>query len=178
VIRRIVTFLQRLGRDEQGVAAVETALVGTVILACLFNVIEVGRYAYTAMQVTAASQAGAQAAITFCEPGQTPVTTECDGASAAIQVAAQSTSLGNAVTLDGAVDEGWYCVTSQRTLHRVASATGEAPSDCDDVGQPSGPPSLYVRIDVTTDFEPIFPGLTIVASFPETIGRTAWMRVK
>lgn len=178
MIRRIATFLQRLGRDERGVAAVETALVGTVFLAALFNVIEVGRYAYTAMQVTAASQAGAQAAVTFCKPDETPVTTECAGASAAIQVAAQSTSLGYDVTLDGPLDEGWYCVTSQNTLYKVAAATGEAPDNCDDVGQPSGPPALYVRVQVTTTFEPIFPGLTIVTSFPETIGRTAWMRVK
>lgn len=178
MIRRIAAFLQRLDRDERGVAAVETALVGTVFLAALFNVIEVGRYAYTSMQVTAASQAGAQGAVTFCAPNEAPVTTKCAGASAAIQVAAQSTSLGNSVTLDGPLEEAWYCVSSQRTLSRVADATAEAPDNCDDVGQPSGSPAMYVRVKVTTGFEPIFPGLTIVESFPETIKRTAWMRVK
>lgn len=178
MIRRISTFLQGLGRDERGVAAVETALVGTVILAGLFNVIEVGRYAYTSMQVTSASQAGAQATLVHCEPGDTPVTTECAGVTAAVEIAAKATSLGNQVQLDGALDEGWYCVTGQQTLQKVATASEEAPSDCDDEGLPSGPPSLYVRVRVTSPFEPIFPGLTIVASFPETINRTAWMRVK
>lgn len=177
-MRRLGDFLRRFDRDDRGVAAIETALVGSVLLVALFNVIEVGRYAYTAMQVTAASQAGAQAALVGCEPAETPVTTKCPGVSAAIEVAAQSGSLGNRVSLSGPVLEGWYCVTAQRTLQFVAAASSsDVPSDCDDEGLPSGPPALYIRVQVTTAFEAIFPGLTIVQSFPETIGRTSWMRL-
>lgn len=178
MIRKIATFLQGLGRDERGVAAIETALVGTVFLAALFNVVEVGRYAYTSMQVTSASQAGAQAAIVHCEPGDTPVTTECPGVTAAVEIAAKATSLGSQVRLDGALEEGWYCLTGQQTLQQVSSIGAEPPADCDDEGLPSGSPALYVRVRVTSSFEPIFPGLTIVAQFPDTITRTAWMRVK
>jgi hypothetical protein len=178
VTGRFGDLLRRFGRDDRGVAAVETALVGSIFLVCLFNVIEVGRYAYTAMQVTAASQAGAQATIVNCKPEQTPVTTKCAGVAAAAEVAARSGSLGNDVSLDGPLDEAWYCITSQKTLQSVAIVGGMPPSDCDDVHLPSGAPALYVRVRVVADFEPIFPGLTIVQSFPETIERTSWMRVK
>jgi hypothetical protein len=177
MIRRLGAFLRGFGRDDRGVAAVETALVGSIFLVSLFNVIEVGRYAYTAMQVTAASQAGAQAAIVNCEPEETPVTTKCPGVTAAIQVAAQSGSLGNDVTLDGPIEEAWYCVTSQKTLQSVGSVGGTPPSDCDDVSLPSGSPALYVRVRVVAEFEPLFPGLTFVQTFPESIQRTGWMRV-
>lgn len=178
MIRRLGDALRRFDRDDRGVAAIETALVGSVFLVALFNVIEVGRYAYTTMQVTAASQAGAQMAIVGCKPDQTPVTTNCPGVTAAIEIAAQSGSLGNHVTLNGPISEGWYCVTGEKTLQYVAAASSEPPSDCEENDLPSGPPSLYVRVQVTTEFEALFPGLTIVQTFPDSIGRTSWMRVR
>lgn len=178
MIRRLASFLRRFDRDDRGVAAIETALVGTVILAGLLNVVEVGRYAYTTMQVNAASQAGAQALIVSCGPSDTPVTENCDDVEGAVETAIAGTSLGDKVELDGALDEGWYCISDDKTLEKVAAASAPKPSNCDDEDMPTGPAALYVKVKVATAFAPIFPGLTIAESFPDEITKTAWMRVQ
>ena len=170
-------LLRGFAEDQRGVAAVEMALVGTFLAGALLNVVEVSRYAYMSSQVTAATQAGAQAAIITCEPGETPVTLNCPAAAAAINQAIHGSSLGAHVGLQGGLTEGWYCVTSNSTLQFMVAATATKPVDCSAAGVPAGTPSLYLRVRTTYTYEPIFPGLTITESFPAAIVRTAWMRM-
>lgn len=168
--------MSRFGGDTRGVAAVEMALVGGVLAGALMNVAEVGRYAHVATQVTAAGQAAAQAALVRCDPDDTPVTLRCDGVGSAVATAIRGTSLGETVTLHGAPSEGWYCVNAQGRLQKVADADDE-PGDCEAAGG-EGAPGLYFSLQVQHTYEPLFPGLTLAETFPDTIVRSAWMRLK
>lgn len=170
-------FLSRFAADARGVAAIELALVGTLVMGALLNVVEVGRYAYITAQVNAASQAGAHAAIVTCTTTKVPVTVACEAAPDKIEAAIAGTSLGEAVTLDGALHEGWYCVNSQGALQHMAPATDVRPQNCGGAGAASGKAALYLRVRTAYNFEPVFPGLTITETFPDRIVRTAWMRM-
>lgn len=171
-----MTFLRAFGADRRGVAAVEAALVGGFLVGAMFNVAEISRYAYVSMQVLTAGQAGAQAAIITCDPPETPVTTNCPDAAAAIQTAITGTSLGSEVALHGGLTEGWYCVNPEGVLEHVAAANAK-PANCTDAGVPGGKPSLYLSLRVAYEFEPIFPGLTLAEAFPQTIVKSAIMRM-
>lgn len=165
-----------LRRDERGVAAIEAAFVGSLLVGALMNVVEVSRYAYVTAQVAAATQAGAQAAAMTCDTTKAPATTKCAGLQTAVDTAIQGTSLGEAVALDGALQEGWYCVTAQGALH-YESAAGSPPSTCSDIAVTDSKPGLYLRVRTKYTYQPIFPGLTIAATFADEINRTAWMRM-
>ena len=171
-----MTFLRAFGNDRRGVAAVEAALIGGFLVVAMFNVAEVSRYAYISMQVLTASQAGAQAAIITCDPPETPVTINCPEAPAAIAAAITGTSLGAAVALQGGLAEGWYCVNLEGVLQRMGGPTAK-PVNCTAAGVPGGAPSLYLSLRVAYPFEPIFPGLTLVETFPRTIVKSAMMRM-
>ena len=175
---RIRPMLSRFAADARGVAGIEMALVGTLVIGALLNVVEVGRYAYTTAQVAAASQAGAHAALVTCDPTEVPVATNCTGAAARIQTAIQGTSLADAVALDGPLVEGWYCVNQQGGLQLMAAGSEPKPQDCADAGTPSARPAFYLRVRAAHDYEPIFPGLTLTETFPDIIVRTAWMRMR
>ena len=170
-------FLRRFGGDERGVAALETALIGSILVAALLNVVEVGRYAYLSTQITAATQAGAHAAIVTCEPNETPVTINCPGVNAAITASIQGGSAGNHITLHGAVSERWYCLTSSGALQDMAAANAR-PSNCTAAGDPAQQAALYLRVQTQYTYEPIFPGLTLADTFDTTIIKTAWMRLR
>ena len=161
--------------DERGIAAVEVALVGALLTTALFNVVEVGRYTYVAGQVAAASQAGAQAALVTCTTTQTPVTSNCPSVGTAITAALQGTTLGSSVTQLGSLSERWYCVNAAGALQDMAAAANK-PANCSASGG-SGVPGLYVTVQATFTYQPIFPGLTIVNALPATVTRSAWMRV-
>jgi Flp pilus assembly pilin Flp len=168
--------LRRFADDERGVAAVEMALIGTLLAGALMNVAEISRYAYLAMEVDAAAQAGAQAAVVKCDPAETPITINCPEADDEIETAISGTSLGQGVTLEEPIDEAWYCLNGEGALQKVSPA-GSKPSDCSQAGAPNGRPGLYVRLRTTFTYEPIFPGLTLVEALPETITRSAMMRL-
>ena len=161
--------------DERGIAAVEVALVSALLTTALFNVVEVGRYAYVASQVSAASQAGAQAALVTCSATQTPITSNCSAAVSAITTALQGTTLGAGITQHGSLTERWYCVNSGGGLQDMAAAANK-PSNCAAAGG-SGLPGLYVTVEARYTYQPIFPGLTIVAALPATVTKSAWMRM-
>lgn len=171
-----MTWLTSFTRDERGVAALEGAMIGSILVGALFNVVEVSRYAYITTQVAAASQAGAQAAIVTCDTVKTPVTINCPAAPAAIELAVHGTSLGGAVEQATALQEGWYCLDLSGVL-QLMSAANAKPTDCTAAGVPGGLPSLYLQVRVAYEFSPIFPGLTLTEAFPSTIARTAWMRM-
>lgn len=172
---RLGDNLRGLAADERGVAAIEMALVGSLLVAAVMNVVEVSRYAYVSTQVAAATQAAAQAAIIECPTSATPVTTNCTGLDHAVAVAIEGTSLGDEVSLKGSLSEGWYCLTGKSGLQKMSNA-GSPPGDCSGAGLAGDKPGLYLRVATTYAYEPIFPGLTITEAFPKAIVRTAWMR--
>jgi Flp pilus assembly protein TadG len=169
--------MRRILTDQSGVAAVEFALVGSLLVGALFNVAEVSRYAYLAIQVSAASQAGAQGAIVACDTQHIPATINCPGVATAVNTALHSTSLGNNISLVGGLQEDWYCVsTTTHALQQVGDAAHK-PANCAAAGDATASAGLYMRVNVTYHYDAMFPGLTIAAAFPPNITRSAWMRM-
>lgn len=169
-------FPGRFAADERGIAAVEMSVVGALLATALMNVAEVGRYAYIAAEVAAASQAGAQVILTTCDTLHTPITLACPDSQSAIVTATQGTSLGADLKIKTPVNEGWYCLKDDGTL-KFEGKADEKPEDCGDVGEPQQRAELYVQVTASYDYQPMFPGLTLAQAFPGQISRTAWMRV-
>lgn len=174
---RAIRFLARFRAAADGAAAVEMALVSSLLAGALMNVAEVGRYAYTVTQVINASQAGVQIALARCAADKTPVTLKCPDVEDMAESAVESTSLGSQVTIQGGLVEAWYCVGSDGALQQVATAAQNKPADCSAAGEKGRKPGLYVSVEVSHPYEPLFPGLTLVESLPDTIVRSARMRV-
>lgn len=170
-------LLARFAAAADGAAAVEMALVGSILAGALLNVAELGRYAYTTTQVVNASQAGVQMALSRCAADKTPVTLKCPGVEDLVESAVRSTSLGGQVSVKGELAEAWYCVVGDGELEEIAPAEEGKPRDCEDVGEKDRTPGLYLSVEVAHPYAPLFPGLTIVERFPETIVRSARMRV-
>jgi Flp pilus assembly pilin Flp len=165
---RMRAMLGDLRADERGVAAIETGLVGTILIAMLLNVIEVSRYAYISTQVNAATQAAVQAAVVACDTNHSPVLANCPALSEAVSTAMHGTSLGDDVALQDNMSERWYCVSANDKLEQA----GGASSTC----SAGGKPALYLKIRTTYPYRPLFPGLTIAEAFSDSIQHTAWMR--
>jgi Flp pilus assembly protein TadG len=171
-------MFSRLIRDQDGAAAIETALIGSMFVALVLNTVEIGRYGFHSMQLANATQAGAQAAVTICDPeDQTPVTTKCTALTSAVTAAVKSSSLGTAVNLNGSPTEGWYCVTAAKTLMAVGSLNSK-PANCSAAGDVNARPGLYLQVNTSYTYAPMFPGMTLAATFPTALTRTSWMRVK
>src|SRR5579871_6666469 len=98
-VQRMVPHLWRQGAERSGGAGVEFALVLPFLLVPIVNVPDVAIYSYQSMEVNAAAQAAADAALVTCgQTGMVPATTSCTGLTAAETAAAQRTSLGTGVT--------------------------------------------------------------------------------
>ncbi len=162
--------------DERGVAAIEMALLVGIVAGALLNVAEVGRYLYSSAAVAAATQAGGQAALAQCPPDRTPATINCEGLSSAVTAAIRGGSLQQRVSLYGALQEGWYCIDQQGSLVSVGSL-GNRPGDCSGAGDPASQPVLYLRVRTQFTYQPMFPGVTVVDALPQTLLRSAWMRM-
>jgi len=171
-------WVSRFRSDERGVATVEMGIIGVMLMVALMNAVDVGRYAFETGEVNAAAQAGAQAAYVACDPTHTPATLNCPDLEDAVTAAIEATRLGSAVTLKEPVAEAYYCVDTGRELQRVAGASSK-PLTCSGVANAAAnaTPSLYLQVQVTHAFEPMFPGLTIAQTFAPAIVRTAWMRM-
>lgn len=174
---RRARFLRRFGAATEGVAAVEMALVSSILAGALMNVAEMGRYAYTTTQVINASQAGVHMALAQCAADKTPVTLKCPEVDDLVASAIRSTSLGSQVTVQGDLVEAWYCVGSDGELEEVATVAEKKPRDCEEAGDRDRAPGLYLTVEVAHTYEPVFPGLTLAETFPETIVRSARMRL-
>lgn len=96
---RVAPHVMRLGRAERGAAALEFAMVGSIFVVLLLNVVDFALVIWARMEVNYAAEAGAQAAFKTCASGTMPATANCANLSTAVATAAQSTSLGTAVTL-------------------------------------------------------------------------------
>ena len=162
--------------DRRGGAAIEFAAVGSVLALLGANVAEVGRYAFLSNEVAAATQSGAEAALVACDPAHTPATTNCPSLSSAVTTAIQGTSLASNVSLAANIAEGYYCLNTVNVLTYMGDVAHN-PADCSTVGNPTLKSVLYLQIQTTYAYQPIFPGLTIANTFPANITRTSWMRI-
>jgi hypothetical protein len=179
MLSRYQAALRLFCHDTRGVAAIEMALVGMMLILGVLNVVDFGIYAYKKMQVADAAQVGAQAAWKTCYlSSMLPVTQNCPPLNGAITNAIQSTSLGTAVTLtSGYPQEGYYCVNGSGTLQAVGSLASP-PADCSAVGNAGVAPGDYIQVAVTYGYASVFPNLTVMAALGITsITTTAWMRV-
>jgi Flp pilus assembly protein TadG len=170
----IGSALHRFRRDERGVAAVEMALITGVFAVATMNAVEVGRYAYVLMEAEQATQTGAEAALVTCDAQHVPATQACPNLNGAVTTAIHGTSLGSAVSLNGAIGEGYYCVNASGALV-FASDLSSKPANCSAFGNASVAPALYLQVRTRYAYAPIFPGLTVVKS--TSIQKTAWMRM-
>jgi Flp pilus assembly protein TadG len=173
---RALAHMRRFGRDEGGMAAVEMSLISGVFAVALFNAIEVGRYAYVLMEAEQATQAGAEAAFVACDSQHVPATQNCPGLNSAVTTAIQGTSLGNHVTLNGAISEGYYCINASNALV-WASDVSSKPSDCSAFGNAGLAPVLYLQVHTSYTYAPIFNSFTIGSTFPTAVQKTSWMRM-
>jgi Flp pilus assembly protein TadG len=167
-----------LAADTRGAAAVEFALIAGMLIIGLFNTIDLARYLYTSMEVSNATQMAAQSVWQTCDVAHLPASTKCSGWSTAATTAAQSTSLGTAVTLaTGSPSEGYYCVNGSGALVRV-SDVNSAPSDCSGVGNATAKPADYVAVSTSYTYTPLFPALNVSGTLPTPITDSTLMRMQ
>jgi len=182
-IRTMVAFsgkLRLFGADARGVAGIEFAITGLLLVIGLLNAVDVGYYAYRRMEVENAAEVGAQAAWNTCTNPQNPMlpaTVKCSPSpmNAAITSAIQSTTLGTAVSLaSGYPTEGYYCVNSSNALQYQGSVSSP-PTAC----STGATPGDYLQVGVTYPYQPLFPGLISVMSVSgvTSITKTSWMRM-
>ena len=180
MLKQARSMLALFRRDPKGVAAVEFALSGAILVFGLLNTVNLGYYVYRRMEVENAAQVGAQAAWSTCYDPSTmlPATQNCPGLNKAITASIQSTSLGNAVSLaSGFPVEGYYCVNSSNALQSVGSLSNK-PSDCSAAGRPNASPGDYIQVGVTYNYLPLFPGATVMSAWGiSSITMTSWMRL-
>lgn len=176
--------------DRLGAAAVEFVLWCAVLVIPILSAIDIGYYAYQRMQVDLAAQAAAQAAFHSCDPmTQLPAASKCNSVVMNMTTAAQSTSLGNSVTLASPPTEGYYCVNSANqmvlmgTLVQIVQDGGTGPTvpnpfTCSGVVSGStSSPGDYISVTVTHSFQPIFVGISVANLLSTEIHRTVWMRL-
>lgn len=172
--------------DTHGAAAAEFVLWLAVLIIPLLSVVDLGVFAFQKMQLEIASQASVQTAWRLCDTqAKLPATENCTGLTSAIAVAAQSTSLGAAVTVaSGSPVEGYYCTNTSNVLQAVTStwtvgATPPAkPANCSAaVPSSKATPGDYIQVTVNYTYAPVFTGVSIASLLPSTITRTAWMRL-
>jgi len=162
--------------DERGVAAIEFAIFSILLFTSLSNVTDVAIYIYQRMQVENATEIAAQMALKTCAT-QLPATTNCANLVTAVTTAMQSTSLGTAITLQAnSPSEGYYCINTSSALQWVHDVTSK-PADCTAAGTPALRPGDYITIATTFTYTPIFARLSVAATFPTPITKTAIMRL-
>jgi hypothetical protein len=162
--RRREGLLRRLGIDRQGASAIEFALIGSIFIVLLLNVVDFAMLIWSRMQVDYAAAAAAQAAYNTCSLQPMPATANCPTLTTVAETAARSTSLGNAVSLAGGSPiEEYYC-TSGTILTLVATYPTQRPANCSGVAgsDPAAPPGDYVTVNVNYTFTPLFAGLSLV----------------
>jgi hypothetical protein len=170
--------LRRFGADARGVAAIEFAIIGLMLVIGLLNAVDVGYYAYQRMEVENAAEGGAQAAWKTCNNLTTtmlPATVNCPGLNAAITTAIQSTSLTPPPSLaSGYPAENYYCVNASNALI-LQGPVSSPPTNC----STGVAPGDYLQVGVTYPYKPLFPGLISVMSVlgVTSITKTSWMRM-
>ena len=169
--------LKRFAKCERGAAAIEFAFIGGFMCVAMLNTADLTVYFFNRMQVQTATEMGVQAAWKTCDQTMLPATTKCPNLATAVTTAIQSTSLGNAITLvTSPPTEGYYCVTGSNILQYVSDVSTK-PADCTAAGVPTATPGDYISVQTSFPYKPLFPGLTVTSTLPNTITRTAWIRL-
>jgi Flp pilus assembly protein TadG len=188
-------------RDPRGNAAVEFALVVGIFAIALPSVVDVGIYAYDAMQVRNSAQAGVQAMWAVCKQLPATDSTACPTASAALTQAVQRTTLSSAVTVSN-VKEGYYCTDSSGALLNAvlnssntnadtntntgdfSTASGlrgkvpSPPTNCNNVtNAKTTSPGNYISVTVSYTYTPVFRRVSVASLLGTTITSAAWMRL-
>ena len=169
-----------LKTDERGASALEFAIFAGILAFGLLNTADISIYIYKRMQVENATEMAAQAAWKACDPskGYLPATLSCPNLTTAITQAAQSTALGNQVTIaTGSPQEGFYCLNDAGALQHIANASLNPPADCSSTGLPGQQPGDYIRVTTSFSYAPLFPGVTVAGVFPTPIMKTSMMRL-
>jgi len=168
--------------DRRGAAAAEFALVLSLLVIPILNVVDFGIYVFQRMELDNATQVAAQTAFATCNtPANLPATpnnyANCSSLPAAVTTAVRSTPLGNAVTVT-ATNEGYYCVnTSTSALVSVGTFPGTKPTDCSSVGSSADKPGDYIQITASYSYSPLFAGVSVADLLTTPIVRTAWVRL-
>ncbi|HEY6018537.1 MAG TPA: TadE/TadG family type IV pilus assembly protein [Candidatus Paceibacterota bacterium] len=172
--------LTALPSDQRGASALEFAIFAGILAFAVLNTADISIYIYKRMQLENATEMAVQAAWKACDPslGYLPATTSCPNLTTTITQAAQSTTLGPQVTIQGGSPvEGYYCLNSSGALQYVAAATSNPPSDCSSTGVPDMTPADYIQITTTYSYVPLFPGVTVAGVFTTPITKTGMMRL-
>ncbi|GAA4762514.1 TadE family protein [Novosphingobium ginsenosidimutans] len=171
--------MRSLLADTRAVAAAEMALVLPIVSVLFLNVADATTYIYSRMQVDLAAQEAAGLARARCDTAaKLPSTVNCTGLQAAMQTAAQATSLGTSVTINTAT-AAWYCSNASSELIEVAAISSTPPANCSaTLTGSTAEPGEYLSVTASYTFAPLFAGLSVASSLPSPIQRTAWIRMQ
>ena len=178
--RKLVSGASALKTDERGASALEFAIFAGILAFGLLNTADISIYIYKRMQLENATEMAAQAAWKACDPskGYLPATLSCPNLTTLMTQAAQSTGLGNQVTIaTGSPQEGFYCLNDAGALQHIANASLNPPADCSSTGLPGQQPGDYIQVTTSFSYAPLFPGVTVAGVFPTPIMRTSMMRL-
>jgi Flp pilus assembly protein TadG len=171
------SLTRELKRDSRAVAAIEFAIIASVLAVAALNVADISVFLFDRLQVENAAEMGAQAAWANCDLNHIPATTKCSGWTTVVGTAVHSTALGSSVSVaSGFPSEGYYCVNSSGALQYM-SDTSSKPADCTAAGVSTNAPGDYVKVQVSYSYSPMFSGITVAGVFPTTISETSWMRL-
>lgn len=155
----------------------EFALLATVLTIPVLNVIDLCGYVYDMMAVQNAAQAGAQAAGVVCgTPTKRPALTNCPEITTVVQSAAQSTWLGTSIAPGSiSISEHWYCVSSNSVAWTEVTSTT---TNCGGSGGSSNDkPGDYVQVQITYNYTPLIPSVSLTTVLGTVISPTSYMRV-
>ena len=178
--RKLTSSASALQTDERGASALEFAIFAGMLAFGLLNTADISIYIYKRMQLENATEMAAQAAWKACDPskGYLPATLSCPNLTTLMTQAAQSTGLGNQVTIaTGSPQEGFYCLNDAGALQHIANASLNPPADCSSTGLPGQQPGDYIQVTTSFSYAPLFPGVTVAGVFPTPIMRTSMMRL-
>jgi Flp pilus assembly protein TadG len=173
-------IVRRLLKNCEGAAAAEMALILPGIAFIALNVVDLSIYVYEKMQLDLAAQEAVGAARVLCDTfAKLPAKTNCGSTLLdTMSTAAQSTSLGSAVTITG-TSEVYNCADASGNFVQVADYTGTPPATCSAaVSGSTSAPGDYISATVTYAFAPLFPGASVASVLTTPMTRTAWLRLK
>jgi Flp pilus assembly protein TadG len=179
--------LQAWWADRKGAAAVEFVMVLAFLVIPIVNVIDFGMFVFEGMELHAAADAAAEAALETCgwtnELPATGASSPCTNRQSAENAAAQSTSLGSGVTITNS--EGYYCIVTSGsnagTLQPVGTFPTDYPGDCSSAGgSASDRPGDYIEVTASYTYVPPLTGISLVSTFDSTrqLQKTVWMRLR
>jgi len=180
-VRSLRRTLSAYGPRSHGAAALEFALVVGLMTLPALNIVDLAAYAFDEMQTHNAAEMAAEAAYNDCgTTNYLPALSNCTASnsqfkitfSQAVTSGLKETTLGNAVSLNGAA-EGYYCSTTSNTLVAVTSTT----QTCSGYADPSATPGDYVLVTAQYHYTPVFQGMTVTSLLPATITKTVWIRM-